>query len=227
MATAITRIEKDFLLKSLFDYAIPVMHLRNRIEYTLQVEWPPKTEMIFKVTPPVTGLAAGKSMDLRFNFHGQAIMFTVEVITVHGERITTTIPNALYKNLRRSYLRVPGPQDMQIQFTLSGDQYSLDFPGPFEGKVIDISVSGLLFAYPHSPLADVLLPDSLLAVKIDAPKRNINANVKIVRRYKDTKMTYFSCCFLDMVPEDVRFLFEFIYGKSFTDSDAAFLAGQV
>jgi hypothetical protein len=30
-----------------------------------------------------------------------------------------------------------------------------------------------------------------------------------------------------MAPEDLRFLFEFIYGKPFTDSDAAFLTGQV
>jgi hypothetical protein len=98
---------------------------------------------------------------------------------------------------------------------------------PFEGKVIDISASGVLFAYPHSNLSSTLLPDSELTVKILTPKRNVNAKAKIIRRYKDSSMGYFGCRFLDMAPEDMRFLFEFIYGKPFTDTDASFLSGQV
>jgi hypothetical protein len=98
---------------------------------------------------------------------------------------------------------------------------------PFEGKVIDISASGILFTYPHSTLSAALLPDSELSVKLLTPRRSINANAKIVRRYKDNIQDYFGCRFLDMAPEDLRFLFEFIYGKPFTDSDASFLAGQV
>jgi hypothetical protein len=98
---------------------------------------------------------------------------------------------------------------------------------PFEGKVIDISASGLLFAYPVSPLSSALLVDSELAVKVLTSRRMINASVKIVRRYKDAAQGYFGCRFLDMAPEDLRFLFEFIYGKPFTDADASFLTGQV
>jgi hypothetical protein len=98
---------------------------------------------------------------------------------------------------------------------------------PFQGKVIDISASGLLFAYPHSPLSAALFPDCELAVRLSASKRTIHANARIVRKYKDTTMGYFGCRFLDMAPEDMRFLFEFIYGKPFTDSDANFLVGQV
>jgi hypothetical protein len=32
---------------------------------------------------------------------------------------------------------------------------------------------------------------------------------------------------MDMEPEDMRFLFEYIYGKPFTDTEAEFLSGQV
>ena len=38
MATPIKRIEKDFLLKVLFDEQIPVMVLYNKSEYTVFVE---------------------------------------------------------------------------------------------------------------------------------------------------------------------------------------------
>jgi hypothetical protein len=98
---------------------------------------------------------------------------------------------------------------------------------PFGGKVIDISASGVLFAYPHSSLSSTLLPDSELTINILTPKRNINAKARIIRRYKDSSMSYFGCRFLGMAPEDMRFLFEFIYGKPFTDTDASFLSGQV
>jgi hypothetical protein len=97
----------------------------------------------------------------------------------------------------------------------------------FEGNVIDISASGLLFAYPQSALSSSLLPDSELAVKLITPKRSVKTNAKIVRRYKDRSIDYFGCRFVNIAPEDVRFLFEFIYGKPITDADTAFLAGQV
>jgi hypothetical protein len=98
---------------------------------------------------------------------------------------------------------------------------------PFDGKVIDISASGILFAYPHSNMASSLLPDSELAVRIITPRRSVSANAKIVRRYKDNTMSYFGCKFFDLAPEDMRFLFEFLYGKPFSDTDASFLTGQV
>jgi len=98
---------------------------------------------------------------------------------------------------------------------------------PFEGKIIDISASGLLFAYPNSVLASTLLPDNELSVRLATARRTVNAKARIVRRYKDNVQGYFGCRFLEMAPEDLRFLFEYIYGKPFTDSDATFLSGQV
>jgi hypothetical protein len=98
---------------------------------------------------------------------------------------------------------------------------------PFEGKIVDISASGFLFTHPFSTLASTLLPDTELAVKLKTPNRIVNAKSKIVRRYKDSNCGYFGCRFMDMAPEDLRFLFEYIYGKPFTDTDADFLHNQV
>jgi hypothetical protein len=98
---------------------------------------------------------------------------------------------------------------------------------PFAGKIIDISVSGVLFAYPHSALSSSLIPESDLEITITTPNRPVTSNARIERRYTDSVQGYFGCHFLDMAPEDTRFLFEFIYGRPFTDSDAVFLTGQV
>jgi hypothetical protein len=92
---------------------------------------------------------------------------------------------------------------------------------------LDISVSGLLFACPHFGIASLLLIDSDLTVSIVAPNRTINVTAKIVRRFKDKTVVYFGCRFTGMVPEDIRFLFEYLYGRQIDDTDTAFLSGQV
>ncbi|QQO11116.1 PilZ domain-containing protein [Breznakiella homolactica] len=410
MATPIKRIEKDFLLKVLYDEQLPVMYLRDRTEYILYIEKPTKTEMFLKADRPIAGLKVNKKIELMFDYRGQIITFSIVVKQIKDDHIVAEAPEFLYKNLARSFSRVQSPQDLVVQFSFSGDRYSLSFPKiqeyepedvatfienldprdlsglidqlaawikdyangykliifkdqkpssteerivaetgktlfipitqarlpqadpypkrriitedmfrrylestgvdvqyldeavdrflynkfeknifsdawipilfqeyvigyihiwinkegkhpfdygvidtlyqfakvlafslktngyfetgrikdkGFEGKVIDISASGLLFAYPHSQLSSSLLPDSELSLKLVTPKRAINANARIVRRYKDNTMGYFGCRFLDIVPEDMRFLFEFIYGKPFTDRDANFITGQV
>jgi hypothetical protein len=413
MATPIKRIEKDFLLKVLYDEQLPIIYLKNQTEYILTLEKPSKGQLFLKANRPIPGLKTRKKMDLIFDYLGRVIIFSVEVNSCKDEHITANEPEFLYKNLSRSFFRVSTPPDMQVQFTFLGDRYSLTYPKvpeyesgepeefmrnlnpknlngligqmavwikgyanlyklvifkdtkpatmeerivtetgkalylpststtmaafpksdpypkkrliteeifkrylestgvdlkfideavarfvktkfdsgifseawvpilfqeyvvgyirvwinkegtpslnynaidtlyqfakvlayslkingyfesgklrnqPFEGKVIDISASGFLFVYPRSTLSASLLPDSELVVKLTAPRRSISAHATIVRRYKDNTQDYFGCRFLDMEPEDLRFLFEFIYGKPFTDSDASFLTGQV
>jgi hypothetical protein len=410
MATPIKRIEKDFLIKVLYDEQIPIMYLRDRSEYILMLDRPAKDEIVFRPNAPITRLKARNKMDLMFDYRGQVIIFSVEVSVIKDNLIFCDTPEFLYKNLDRSFSRVGTPPDIQVQLTFLGDRYNLSFPkiadfepdessdifreldssnlsglieqiavwiknyatgyklvifkdvkpvsteehilaetgrtlfipstvanlpqadpyprkriiteemfkrylestgvdlafvdnalarfikakfdsgifsdawipvlfqeyvigyihiwiskegkvpfdygvidtlyqfakvlayslkrngyfetgkirnDPFEGKVIDISASGLLFAHPHSALSTSLLPDSELTAKIVTPRRSVNARAKIVRRYKDNSLGYFGCKFLDMAPEDMRFLFEFLYGKPLTDMDASFLSGQV
>jgi hypothetical protein len=96
---------------------------------------------------------------------------------------------------------------------------------PLEGNIIDISVSGILFAYPHARFASALLQGSKLAVKLISPRRTISSESTIVRCFSDNTLSYFGCQ-LDLAPEDIRFLFEFLYGRPFTDADME-LYGQV
>jgi hypothetical protein len=410
MSTPIKRIEKDFLLKVLYDEQIPVMYLNDRTQYILYMDKPAKSEVFFRSDRPITGLKPRKRLDLMFDYKGQVVIFSIEVSAVKDIQITAEAPEYLFKNLDRSYSRVSVPQDLKVQFTFRGDRFQLHYPKvqeyesgeigdwmsnvdpknlqglidqmsawisgyasgykmvifketkpttteerivaetgktlylpstlanfpqsdpypkkrlvteemfrrylestgvdplyiddaisrfikqkfdagffsdawipilfqeyvigyihiwinkegklpfdynvvetlyqfskvlafslkingyfnsgriknePFEGKIVDISASGLLFAYPHSSMSSALLPDSELAVRLDVPKRAISASARIVRRYKDNALGYFGCRFLDMAPEDMRFLFEYLYGKPFTDSDATFVSGKV
>jgi len=99
---------------------------------------------------------------------------------------------------------------------------------PFSGKVVDISASGLLFACPlGASLLTTLLIDAELTVIIETSGRTINVIAKIVRRFKDKTAGYFGCRFMNMQPEDTRFMFEHLYGRHIDTADTELLAGQV
>ena len=410
MATPVRLIEKEFLLKVLYDEQLPVIYHKDRIEYFFYLEKPVKDDLFFRCDRPIERLKVRENIELKFDYRGKVIVFSVEILSIKHQEITCTIPDYLYKNLDRSYSRVHVPAEMQVHFTFLGDRYNLSFPrvqqydstdlgnffhnidpknlsglidqmaswiknfasgyrllifkdvrpstmeerilaetgkalylpstrgsfpqtdpfprkriiteeifyrylestgvGPgfisstcsrfikqkaddgifsdawipilfheyvigyvhiwisvtgkppldfaiidtmyqftkvlahsleingyfdkgkvrnnaFEGKVIDISASGLLFSYPHSEFSTALLPDSKLTVNIITPHRSITVNTIIVRRFKDNAHGYFGCHFIEVDQNDLRFLFEFIYGKPFTDFDAKFLVGQV
>jgi c-di-GMP-binding flagellar brake protein YcgR len=97
----------------------------------------------------------------------------------------------------------------------------------FEGKVIDISVSGMLFTYPSSKISAALRSEKKLAVKIITPQRSITAEASIVRRFKDPSLGYYGCQFEKIAEDDLSYLYEYIYGKTFSADDAVFLTGKV
>ncbi len=407
MATPIKRIEKDFLLKVLFDEQLQLMLKFGRAEYILTVDQAPKSDIRFKSSRPVDGARRGSKLELMFDYRGQAIIFTTTVEDVKDAIITAEAPEFLYKNLTRSFSRVTTPTDLKVVFTFRGDRYRLAFPktqeyepadlpaysdifdpsnikelvgqlstwaqdaanghklvmfrdaqpaaleeklvaqmgkalfipstqsdlpsidpnpkkriitgemfrsyleragtdklyieaavnrflkakqdaglysdlwapilfqeyvigyihlwidavgkppfdptvldtvyqfgkvlayslktngyfkayemkkDPFPGKVIDISASGLLFANSSAALSAALLTDSEIDLQVTAGKRTIKCGARIVRRYRDSSLYYFGCRYTDIAPEDLRFLFEYLYGKPFTDADAGILS---
>jgi hypothetical protein len=96
----------------------------------------------------------------------------------------------------------------------------------FVGRIIDISVSGLLFAYPKSSLASALLVNSQLLIRLITAARTINTNSRIVRRFRDSSLSYYGCHFLDTSFDDMRYLFEYLYGKTLGE-DTIFQIGKM
>jgi len=410
MATPVKNIEKEFMLRVLYDEDLPVVYFKDRVEHLLFLKKPARDEMLFRTDQPIEKLKVRDRIDLMFDYRSRTIVFTTEVLNIKDQEITCAVPDHLYKDLDRSYSRVSVPSQMQVQFTFLGDRYDLSFPkvteyetedggdflqssdpknltglieqmaawikkfasthklvlfkdvkpstieervisetgktlflpltrdgfpqndpfphkriitenmfkrylestgiglsfvdnacarfiktkidngiysdawipilfheyvigyihiwnnvegkppfdykiidilyqfakvlayslkingyfeegkiknDSFEGKVIDISASGLLFAYPHSDLASVLKPESRLTIKIITPERSITTEAIIVRCFKDKSLDYYGCQFEKMDVENLSYLFKFIYGKPLTDLDAKFLTGQV
>ena len=411
MATPVGRIEKEYLFKVLFEEKIPVMLIKDRIEYALFLEYPVGKEIVFRPARSLGKQKLFSKLSLLFNYRGQVIDFNAEIIALTDELITCKCPEVLYKNLERNFLRVGTPTDLKILFTFRGDRYSLSFPKvmeyenitmdevfrnnnpsnlaglvnqiasslkktadgykivnfkdkkpdsieerivsetgktlfipsthghfpktdpypkkriitedifkrylestgvgvkyleentarflknkaddgivsdvwvpilfqeyvigyihtwidktgklpfdftmldnlfqfakvlafslkengyfdkgkiqnePFQGNVVDISASGLLFACPlGSNLVSTLFVNSELTVTIEAPNHTVNVIAKIVRRFKDKTLCYFGCRFINITPDDTKFLFEHLYGKQLDDDDTILFTGQV
>lgn len=97
----------------------------------------------------------------------------------------------------------------------------------FEGRIIDISAAGLLFACPLDSPAALLKEKNELSVVLKLQNRSINCNAKVTRLYRDNILIYSGCSLVDMSVEEIRVLFEFLYGRPFASSDTIFLADHV
>jgi len=411
MAIPVGRIEKEFLFNVIFEEKISLMHMRDRVEYIFKLDQKAGEELVFRCEKPMGKIKPHTKLPIKFNYRGQVIDFTAELLAQKEDMVYCKMPAALYKNLDRNYLRVDAPSGIKILFTFQGERYNLAFPKvseyenittndllnnldpsnlsglikqiagmlsnfadgykiinfydkkpetleekivsetgktlfipstagflpktdpypkkriitediffryletnginadyleentarilknkfkdgifsdawvpilfheyvigyihiwidkqgklpfdfsaldnvyqyakvlafglkengyfehgkvenkPFEGRVLDISASGLMFAYPlGSSLLATLLVDSELKVTIETKSRTINVMAKIVRKFKDRNAGYLGCRFINMAPEDTRFLYEHLYGRQIDDTDTEFLAGQV
>jgi len=412
MATPVGRIEKEFLFNAIFEEKIPLMHVREREEFIFKLNEKAGEELVLRAEKPLDKLKHHSKLKFKFNYRGQVVDFTAELLAQKEDLFYCKTPSSLYKNLDRNFLRVDAPSDIKILFTFRGDRYNLAFPKiseyesitandltnnldpsnlsglikqiagmlnnfadgykivnfkdkkpetmeekivsetgktlfipstvgflpktdpypkkriitedlffrylettgigekyleenterilknkfkdgiysdawvpilfheyvigyihiwidkqgrlpfdfsvldnvyqyakvlafglkengyfdhgkvenrPFEGRVLDISASGLMFVFPlGSALLMTLLVDSELTVTIKTKSRTIDVLAKIVRKFKDKTAAYLGCRFINMAPEDTRFLFEHLYGRKIDDEkDADFLAGQV
>jgi len=91
-------------------------------------------------------------------------------------------------------------------------------PPPFRANVRDISVSGLLFTCPIPDISLKLMIGCDLKVTIATLRRSLDIKATITRNYREKGTTYMGCQFKDMDAEDIRYLFECIYAKPFTDT---------
>jgi hypothetical protein len=113
--------------------------------------------------------------------------------------------------------------------------YSLKINGYFKNapknekkygaNIIDISASGALFSSDQSGLAQSLVVGSELNIELKAGARSVTMAGKIVRRYADASTIYYGVDFRDMKAEDLRFIFELLYGRPFSDADMSLLEG--
>jgi len=62
-------------------------------------------------------------------------------------------------------------------------------------------------------------------VTLSTGKRGMSAGGVVRRRFLDEQGTFYGVAFTHIAPEDFRYLFEYLYGRPFTDDDATSIEG--
>ncbi len=95
----------------------------------------------------------------------------------------------------------------------------------FNPEIIDLSASGLLFTHPEKKLSEMLGMYGDLKLELKIGPRKISMFSRVMRKYKIKDIYFYGIQFLEIVPEDFRFLFDYVYGRPFSDDDDRFWEG--
>ena len=107
--------------------------------------------------------------------------------------------------------------------------YSLKLHGYFKGEkpgveefvpeIVDVSASGMLFAHPSPHLADQFGLYTDFNLDLSFQKRRMTIPSRVMRKFSEEDLYYYGILFLEIKPEDFRYLFDYIYGREFTSED--------
>jgi hypothetical protein len=96
MTSIIKHVEKDFFLKALYDEQIPIVYVKDQIEYILTLDKPAKADMHFRANCIIPKLQAKEKMNLTFTFWYQVVSFSANIISFRDIRIQAATPEFLY-----------------------------------------------------------------------------------------------------------------------------------
>jgi hypothetical protein len=102
-----------------------------------------------------------------------------------------------------------------------GGYFKEDIPGKSEysGEIIDISASGLLFANNSEQLDLSLVIYADIDLRLRFDRRVMNIASRTMRKLRSASMNYYGIQFMEIKPEDFRFLFDLVYGRAITSED--------
>ena len=92
-------------------------------------------------------------------------------------------------------------------------------PTEYSARIVDISASGMLFAHESQELSENLHLYTDFDLELQFENRKMVVPARIMRRFEESDMFYYGVLFLEMKPEDFRYLFDLIYGREFTESE--------
>ena len=89
----------------------------------------------------------------------------------------------------------------------------------YTGDVIDISGSGILFANASKELDQTLKLYADIDLSMQFGPRTMRIGARVMRKLSDARISYYGIQFMDIKPEDFRFIFEYVYGRNVTTED--------
>ena len=128
MAVAVKSIEREFLLSAAMRERSPVTMTVGGGEWTVRLVAMDRDMLTFHHDVPLNLLRKGASYDFRYTSRGQTIAFKAGMLEPGEKRFGVSLPEKVYKNLSRRFVRMPPPGDLSASFAFAGERYDLNFP---------------------------------------------------------------------------------------------------
>lgn len=129
MGECLGRIETEYIIKALRELKISLrVHGGGEFRDSILVDYAP-LEWIEIGGGGVSWvhLSCGEKIRIYFTYYESTMTFESEVIEV-GSSIRISYPQAIYKDLKRKYERLPPPDGLAGKFVLTGVKRELEFP---------------------------------------------------------------------------------------------------
>ena len=95
----------------------------------------------------------------------------------------------------------------------------------FKSAIVDISASGLMFTDNSESLSDALNIYTDINLELRIGKRRMVIFSRVMRKFHNKGTTFYGVQYMDINPEDFRYLFEYVYGRVFTEEDSTLWEG--
>ncbi len=109
--------------------------------------------------------------------------------------------------------------------------YELKKTGYFQGEeekstpikhkatILDMSPGGMLISLPDSEIRTPIREGSIFSVEIALGKTIVLCSAKVARRFEEKDTVSYGTTFINLTPENMMHLYEFLYRRSFNEKD--------
>lgn len=131
MAIKVSRIEKEFILKTLMDGKMPVevVVAGTKISAILSTIHP--EELTFSLVAEAPS-SSQKRADLFIMFKGTRVTCTLAIKSLKKDRLVSEMPEGLYRDLSRGLERIQPEAAINVSIFTEGSQFKLNFPASEE-----------------------------------------------------------------------------------------------
>lgn len=88
-----------------------------------------------------------------------------------------------------------------------------------KAKILDMSPGGMLISLPDNEIRTPIKEGSFFSVEISLGKNTVHCGAKVARRYEEKGSVSYGTTFINLTPESMMHLYEFLYKRTFDEKD--------
>ena len=131
MAIKVSRIEKEFILKSLIDAKMPVEIVLAGAKIDALLGSMNQDELTFNLQTEAPATSQ-KRADLFIMFKGTRVTCTLSMKSLKAKRLVSEMPEGMYRDLSRGFERIQPEATINVSLFMEGSQFKLNFPASEE-----------------------------------------------------------------------------------------------